>query len=96
VAEHLPARTARTLVRGLTALSDVVVFTAATPGQGGAHHINLRPSSFWSSLFDDEGFAPSGLAGHLRSAIDGIDSPAWWIRENLTVFERRSPGGPSR
>ena len=96
VAEHLPARTAGTLVRGLTALSDVVVFTAATPGQGGAHHINLRPRSFWSSLFDDEGFAPSALAGHLRSAIEEVHSPAWWIRENLTVFERRSPDGPSR
>jgi 2-polyprenyl-3-methyl-5-hydroxy-6-metoxy-1,4-benzoquinol methylase len=95
VAEHLPARTARTLVRGLTELSDVVVFTAATPGQGGAHHINLRPKSFWTALFDGEGFARSELAVNLRSAIDGVDSPAWWIRENLTVFERRSPGGPS-
>jgi hypothetical protein len=93
VAEHLPARSARPLVRGLTGLSDVVVFTAATPGQGGAHHINLRPRSFWSALFDGEGFAPSGLAGDLRSAIDRVNSPAWWIRENLTVFERRSPGG---
>jgi SAM-dependent methyltransferase len=96
VAEHLPARTARMLVRGLTALSDVVVFTAATPGQGGAHHINLRPRSFWSTLFDDEGYSPSGLARHLRSAIDGVDSPAWWIRENLMVFERRPSGGPSQ
>jgi SAM-dependent methyltransferase len=96
VAEHLPARTARTLVRGLTALSDVVVFTAATPGQGGAHHINLRPRAFWSALFDDEGFAPSAIAEHLRSAIEEVDSPAWWIRENLTVFERRSSGAPPR
>jgi len=96
VAEHLPARTASTLVRGLTTLSDVVVFTAATPGQGGAHHINLQPRSFWSALFYDEGFAPSGLAEHLRSAIDGIDSPAWWIQENLSVFEPLSHAGPSQ
>src|SRR5262245_37434535 len=38
--EHLPAASARTLVQSLVHLSDVVVFSAAIPFQGGRHHVN--------------------------------------------------------
>ena len=87
VAEHLPERTARKLVTGLTSLSDTVVFTAATPGQGGRHHVNEQPHSYWRALFETNGFVESPLADGVRREIAEIAEPAW-MHTNLMVFER--------
>jgi SAM-dependent methyltransferase len=87
VAEHLPERTARKLVTGLTSLSDTVVFTAATPGQGGRHHVNEQPHSYWRALFVGVGFVDSSLADDVRRRIAGIPEPVW-MHANLMVFER--------
>jgi hypothetical protein len=51
VGEHLPARHAADLVKLLTMTAPVVVFSAATPGQGGSGHINEQPHSYWQHLF---------------------------------------------
>ena len=51
VAEHLRPERADSLVADLAALSDVVFFSAAVPGQGGSGHINERPQSFWIERF---------------------------------------------
>ena len=64
VAEHLRPRTASQLVEGLTRLSDVVVFTAAQPGQPGVAHLNVQPVSYWQSIFESHGCAelsPGGI-----------------------------------
>ncbi len=90
VAEHLNARKARGLVEGLTRLSDVVVFTAAPPGQRGTAHVNLQPKSYWRRLFAERGFAPSQLEDELREAIAVTPEPEY-IHANLMVFERSSP-----
>lgn len=88
VAEHLrPASSAR-LVEGLAALSDVVVFTAAPPGQPGRAHVNLRPQEYWERLFAAYGLAPSELRDRLRAAIADVPEPRY-IHANLMVFERR-------
>jgi SAM-dependent methyltransferase len=87
VAEHLPERTARKLVAGLTSLSDTIVFTAATPGQGGRHHLNEQPHSYWSGLFESVGFGGSPLADEVRRAIADIPDPVW-MHANLMLFER--------
>ena len=62
VAEHLPGRSASPLVEGLTDHSDVVVFTAAPPGQGGSHHVNEQPSSYWEERSEPEGSAATPRA----------------------------------
>jgi 2-polyprenyl-3-methyl-5-hydroxy-6-metoxy-1,4-benzoquinol methylase len=87
VAEHLPKRAARKLVEGLTVLSDVVVFTAATPGQGGRHHVNEQPNSYWMALFQHCGFAHSSLAEDVRRKIADVPGPPW-MHANLMAFQR--------
>jgi SAM-dependent methyltransferase len=89
VAEHLPERSARRLVEGLAALSDRVVFTAATPGQGGRHHVNEQPNSYWRSRFEEVGYVPSGLLQEIRSRIADIPEPPW-MHANLMMFEKRA------
>lgn len=88
VAEHLRARAADGLVDGLTSLSDVVVFTAAQPGQRGRAHLNLRPKSYWQELFASRGFERSPREDELTAAIASTPQPAY-IHENLMVFERK-------
>lgn len=56
VAEHLPETVADTYVDFLTSLSDVVIITAATPGQGGTDHVNEQPNSYWIDKFARRGF----------------------------------------
>ena len=43
VAEHLVPESSANFVRSLTRLSDIVLFSAAVPGQGGTNHINFHP-----------------------------------------------------
>jgi SAM-dependent methyltransferase len=88
VAEHLPARSAKGLVDGLTRLSDAVVFTAALPGQGGTHHVNERPHAYWEGLFARAGFERDNRReSELKERIAAIPEPAW-MRMNLMVFRR--------
>ena len=89
VAEHLPERSAKPLVDGLTGLSDTVLFTAAVPGQGtGTHHINEQPHEYWHALFSDAGFGLSDLADRIRADIADIPTPTW-MHANLMSFARR-------
>jgi hypothetical protein len=74
-------------VEGLARLSDVVVFTAAPPGQRGVAHINLRPKEYWSDLFGRHGLSQGGLERELREAIADMPEPRY-IHANLMVFER--------
>ena len=88
VAEHLPARAASPLVDALTSLSDIVVFTAATPGQGGSHHVNEQPQSYWETRFAERGFRRDGQReSQLKTGIASIAKPAW-MHQNLMLFAR--------
>jgi SAM-dependent methyltransferase len=86
VAEHLSPESGPGLVDGLTRLSDIVVFSAAAPGQTGTGHLNERPQSYWRELFGLRGFHESPLHARLHEAIADIPEP-WWIHQNLVVFE---------
>jgi SAM-dependent methyltransferase len=87
VAEHLPKRVAPALVEGLAAMSDRVLFTAAQPGQGGTHHVNEQPRSFWLDLFATRGLRESSLGDELRADIAGIPEPEW-MAQNLMLLAR--------
>jgi SAM-dependent methyltransferase len=86
VAEHLPTEAAAPLVESLTALSSVVIFSAAVPFQGGDGHINERWSSYWAGFFDARGF--SCLSG-LRRRIWDNDAIEVWYRQNIFCYVAR-------
>ena len=56
VAEHLPGSSAASFVRSLCRHSDMVLFSAAPPGQGGENHSNEQPYAFWRELFRQQGY----------------------------------------
>ena len=87
VAEHLPASRADSFVEDLCALSDTVLFSAATVFQGGTHHLNEQRLSYWIAKFSEHGFEPFDI---IRSQIwDDAGIPAWY-RQNAVLF-RKSP-----
>lgn len=83
VAEHLPPAAAEELVSSLCSLSDIVLFSAARPGQGGEGHLNERRPSYWVQMFrDHDYFAFDCVRPHLINTMDV--SP--WYRYNTIVF----------
>ena len=83
VAEHISTASARDFVHLLCKASDVVVFSAALPLQGGQGHINEQPISYWSDLFTKEGYVPFDL---LRRTLWNNDNVEVWYRQNICIY----------
>jgi SAM-dependent methyltransferase len=87
VAEHLPSDCAANLVTNLCNAGDVVLFSAAIPGQGGTDHINEQWPSYWASVFSQKGY----------QCLDVIRPVIWtdkrvepWYRQNTLLFVREN------
>jgi SAM-dependent methyltransferase len=86
VAEHLAERYADALVDSIVNSGPRVAFTAATPGQGGTHHVNEQPRSYWKKKFRERGWEyDSEAVSELREQMKV--SEATWIPDNLFVFK---------
>src|SRR5262249_12986364 len=82
VGEHLAPEAAASLVRCLTAHSDVVAFSGACPGQIGQHHVNCQWPEYWQRLFNAEGYA---CYDSIRWQIWSIEAIEPWYRQNIFV-----------
>jgi SAM-dependent methyltransferase len=89
VAEHLPKAVADRYVDLLARLSNVIVFTAAPPGQGGTDHVNEQPPSYWISKFQIRGFVyDEGMSKRWRESWEETKIVDSWYYENLMIFRR--------
>jgi hypothetical protein len=91
VAEHLPETHADTLVDTLARHGDVVLFSAAIPGQGGEYHVNEQPLEYWRAKFAARGYAAYDAIRHRIAALSDIEP---WYRYNAVVYA--SAEGESR
>jgi SAM-dependent methyltransferase len=87
VAEHLPGRLSAQLVRGLTDLASIVLFSAAVPGQGGTGHVNEQWPEYWRSLFEERDFA---MLDPIRPLIREDSRVKWWYRQNIVMFANKA------
>ena len=85
VAEHLPATAARVFVQSLCDAADVVVFSAAIPGQGGRRHVNEQWPAYWAELFRELDYE---CYDFLRPLIWNNSKVTWHYAQNLLVFAR--------
>ncbi|MCE5199806.1 class I SAM-dependent methyltransferase [bacterium] len=92
VAEHLHEEFADTLMDTLTRCSDRIVFTAATPGQGGYYHWNEQPHEYWIDKFKARGYDFGTQNNALREHL-GVGNYVAWLRNNAMLFERRNNFG---
>lgn len=83
VAEHLPESSARGFVASLCRHADMVLFSAAPPGQGGENHINEQPYEFWRDLFREQGYA---LYDVIRPSLLSDEGVMPWYRYNSFLY----------
>ena len=87
VAEHLDESDADVLIETLTNLSDVIVFSAAIPHQGGNHHVNEQWPNYWGKLFAKRDFF---LEWDPRISIWENDKIEGCYRQNLLIFSSKT------
>ena len=86
VAEHLPATSAENLIKSITRHTDVIMFSAALPGQGGQNHINEQWPEYWQELFERYDFE---MVDFFRFKIWNNVKIERWYRQNLFLVVRK-------
>lgn len=82
VAEHLPKAAAGLLVANLCGIAPAVLFSAATPGQGGWGHVNEQPHAYWDEKFDRCRYS-------VVTTFKDLNFPASpWYRDNMRLYLR--------
>ena len=56
VAEHIEPEFADVIVDNCCSVSDLILFTAAPPGQEGTGHVNLQLPKYWFKKFETKGY----------------------------------------
>jgi len=83
VGSCIPSDMARQFVNNLTRLSDLVVFSAAVPGQSTHPAVNERWPSYWSALFTQSRFVCFDL---LRERLWYDQRVDWHYAQNMLIF----------
>lgn len=86
VAEHIEEAKSLDFVQQLCSSSDLIVFSAAQPGQGGKGHINCQPKEYWENLFNHYGFeldvdSTKTITERMKQGYH-----MGWLVNNLMVF----------
>ncbi len=81
-AEHLEKRYAAKLVNLICSCSDTVIFSAATPKQGGEDHLNEQLHEYWHELFRKHGYNYTFIGDKLSNSV------ASYYRNNMFVYEK--------
>jgi hypothetical protein len=83
VAEHLSNKRAGSFIAELCALSDVILFSAAVPGQEGTLHINEQYPDYWIDLFKKNNYTCFDC---LRPVIWKNKEIEFWYKQNIMLF----------
>jgi SAM-dependent methyltransferase len=86
VAEHLPDESADSIIKSLTNASDVILFSAAIPGQGGQYHVNEQWPDYWQNKFKSNGYLTFDF---LREIFWENKNIEWWYRQNMLLFVKK-------
>jgi cyclopropane fatty-acyl-phospholipid synthase-like methyltransferase len=91
VAEHLSPQRADSFVADLCKASDVVLFSAAAPGQDGDGHQNEQWPSYWAERFIRQGYMPLDV---IRPIVQLDQTIEVWYRTNVVLYARPEQGLP--
>lgn len=87
VGEHLPPDATPVLVDTLVSHADIVMFSAAVPGQGGEFHVNERPLDDWRAEFARRGYV---AFDYVRPRLAGRAEVEPWYRYNILLYVKES------
>ncbi|WP_202840062.1 class I SAM-dependent methyltransferase [Luteimonas saliphila] len=83
VAEHVPEAQADTFVANLVRHGEVILFSAAVPGQGGEYHVNEQPLEYWKEKFHALGYQ---CFDPFRPLLRDNAAVAPWYRFNTLLY----------
>lgn len=89
-AEHIPAEHADAIVDNVAGrATDVIVWSAAAPGQEWEGHINLQYPEYWLSRFRARGWALDEMkTAQLRGLMEMKQAQHWMGRQNFCVLRK--------
>lgn len=86
VLEHIDDAHWSSVLENITKLSDIIIFSAARPGQGGTGHINCRPKLDWIRRFHSLGWVVDhDKTTHFLSFMTS-GYHMGWLRNNAIVL----------
>jgi SAM-dependent methyltransferase len=83
VAEHILPENAKIFIESMCLHGDVILFSAAIPGQEGTLHYNEQYNDYWIDLFSQNGYQ---CVDFLRHKIWNNIKISWWYRQNILIF----------
>lgn len=83
VAEHIEPENADLFVQSITESSDIVIFSAAIPAQGGSGHVNERPQSYWKKKFEACGYT---AIDPIRGKFEKNNKVQVHYKQNMLVY----------
>ena len=83
VAEHLDEKFADILIQSIVKHGNMVLFSAAQPGQGGEHHVNEQKLNYWVEKFAQYGYV---CCDYIRPQIKSLVEIEPWYRFNTVLF----------
>jgi hypothetical protein len=86
VAEHLNEEYADNFVTSLVNSSDLILFSAAIPSQGGTNHFNERKQSYWKYIFSKKGYECIDL---IRPQIWNLDGVRTDYKQNSLLYIKK-------
>ncbi|MXV16708.1 methyltransferase domain-containing protein [Hufsiella ginkgonis] len=87
VGEHLEGKYASKIINDLTGFSDLIVFSAAIPNQGGQDHVNEQWPDYWVKIFNTFGYDCYDL---LRPILWSNPNVHYWYAQNMFIAVRSS------
>jgi len=87
VGEHLPESASDDLIRSLTEIAPVVLFSAAIPHQPGTNHINGQWPEFWANIFKKYGYIPVDC---IRRRVWMNPAVEYWYAQNSILYVKES------
>jgi len=87
VAEHLNEKYAKTFIESLVKHSDLILFSAAKPGQEGTMHLKVQYPEYWEGIFNSLGYICFDL---LRDKIWDNENVSFWYKQNILIYVKES------
>ena len=86
VAEHIPEESANNFIRFICSQSDLVLFSAAIPLQGGVNHINEQWQSYWRTIFEQNNYL---CFDSIRNQFWTNEDVEFWYAQNSFLYVNR-------
>jgi len=91
VAEHIDSSSNQQIVEAMTSFLEpggILIWTAASPGQGGVGHINCQTKNYWDNLFSSTGLTrefniENTLLEYIKNGYH-----MGWFTQNLLIYKK--------